>query len=74
MHQCPHCENSVPTLRWQRFADGTLHIREDCWQCGRFYGYVKQTADAIARAEHALGPDGSLHRPRPAERLLFDGT
>jgi hypothetical protein len=50
---CPHCVFVVNArLEWQRFANGTLHLRAMCTrpECGRFIKFVEQTPKALAAA------------------------
>jgi hypothetical protein len=49
--RCKHCGPNVMLLRWQRFRNNTKHIRAECWSCGRFVGYVKQTPDTVQTRE-----------------------
>lgn len=50
---CSHCAFACePLLVWQRFTNGTLHIRAMCSrsECGRFIRYVEQTPTNLAKA------------------------
>jgi hypothetical protein len=49
--QCPQCRPFVPRLFWQRFRNGTRHIRMECAACGGSVCFVKQTAETIAQAD-----------------------
>ena len=39
--RCPNCAERRLTLSWQRFANGTMHLRCDCGVCGAFIDYIK---------------------------------
>src|SRR5262245_34340932 len=47
---CSRCKSpDPPDLRWQRFADDTVHIRATCRKCGHV-SYAAQTAANVATA------------------------
>jgi predicted nucleic-acid-binding Zn-ribbon protein len=54
---CRRCDTTEVLLCWQRFADGTRHIRVTCRRCGRFVRYAAQTSENVACAD-AAAADG----------------
>jgi hypothetical protein len=40
--RCKHYKSTNLTTRWQVFADGTRHLRQECARCGAFRRYLPQ--------------------------------
>lgn len=62
--KCPRCGPFAPRLVWQRFRNGTRHVRCECRFCGGFVTYVPQTAATILQADRDTS--------RETLRALFD--
>lgn len=58
------CRSGPAAYRWQVFADGTVHLREECARCGRFRRYAAQTAVAAALAGERPEPGRNPDVPR----------
>ncbi len=39
---CPKCGAAEFVTRWQRFKDGSSHVRADCARCGKFVRYLEK--------------------------------
>lgn len=48
---CTRCGNHARTFCWQRFVNGTRHIRVICSHCHSFIKYASQNAINISRAD-----------------------
>lgn len=44
------CAHERTRVRWEAFADGTAHLREECRACGRFLSWARQDPDNLASA------------------------
>ena len=59
---CRLCRGRAFTVRWQEFADGTKHLRQECAGCGAFAGYENQQRRELPGqapdAQAAVAQDG----------------
>jgi hypothetical protein len=46
---CRGCGRATFKTRWQTFANGTKHIKQDCATCGAFQRYLPQHSGAGCR-------------------------
>jgi len=40
---CVRCESDKLRQAWQRFKNGTWHLRLECGDCGKYQRYLPQT-------------------------------
>jgi hypothetical protein len=50
---CPRCSATTFKTSWQRFADGSQHVRMTCGACGAFIRWLKQRGSHEPRFEPA---------------------
>lgn len=46
---CPKCRSTAYTITPQLFRNGTLHLRQDCADCGTHLKYAPQTIENLDR-------------------------
>src|SRR5262245_38978611 len=68
---CP-CSSTAFTARPQTFADGRVHLRQECSACGRFRCYLPQSGSQTEKVRLHFGKHrGKLIRNVPSTYLQW---
>ena len=57
--KCRCCDCTATTVRWRRFSNRTLHIEEECADCGAFTQWAPQTEEYVERVGPKPGQNES---------------